>query len=564
MRLADLPIGMKIGAIVGTMGLATAGVAAVGYAGLHEVAADAATIAAAGESGVLGARLNRELVAMSRAEYRMAAAPQEAGAAAQVMVGDARHFEEGLGALEARLSGANAGMVQEVRQAFAAYRQGADATAAAAKAHQGDALDGARAEIMASVHQSRQRVDALNDAVERLVDAVDRDGEAINQAAAHQAGLLTGLMVAVSLLGILAGAGLSIFIARVGLVRPLLASVGNLKALAAGNLDVAIDGADRHDELGEVGRAALVLRDNARQAAGLRAAREAEQAAREQRVRAVEALTSGFEHRVSGALDTVSSAASAMSGVAQAMSANADQTNRQATTVAAASEQATVSVQTVASAAEELAASIAEIGRQVEQSSHVSRLASEEATRTNRTVQGLADSSARIGEVVRLINDIASQTNLLALNATIEAARAGEAGKGFAVVAGEVKSLANQTAKATDEISAQVGAVQSETQNVVRAILDIVGRIEEINQIATAIASAVEEQSAATAEIARSVQQAAAGTQEVTATIGGVTQAAGETGAQAGRVAESSQALAREAGLLRDVVRGFLTDVRTA
>ena len=564
MRLADLPIGMKVGVIVGTMGLATAAVAAVGYAGLHEVTADAAAIAAAGESAVLSARLNRDLVAMNRAEYRMAAAPQEVDAAAQVMAADARRFEEGVTTLDSRLAGADAGMIRDVRAAYGAYRQGVEATAAAAKAHQAESSDAARAAVLAAVHQSRQRVDALNEKVERLVDAIDQDGAALTRAASHQSAFLIGLMVAVSLLGLLAGAGLSMVIARLGLVRPLLASVANLKALAAGNLDIAIDGVDRRDELGEVGRAAQVFRDNARRAEDLRAAREADQAARERRVQAVETLTSGFGRRVSGALDTVSSAASDMNGVAQAMSANAEQTNRQATTVAAASEQATVSVQTVASAAEELAASIAEIGRQVEQSSQVSRRASEEASRTTRTVQGLSDSSARIGEVVRLINDIASQTNLLALNATIEAARAGEAGKGFAVVAGEVKSLANQTAKATDEISAQVGAVQSETQNVVRAILDIVGRIEEINQIAAAIASAVEEQSAATAEIARNVQQAAAGTQEVTATIGGVTQAAGETGAQAGRVAESSQALAREAGILRDVVRSFLDDVRAA
>ncbi len=285
---------------------------------------------------------------------------------------------------------------------------------------------------------------------------------------------------------------------------------------------------------------------------------------RETRMRAIEGLTGNFDRAMSGVLAKVSGAATAMEATAQGMSATAEQTSRQAHAVAESTREASSSVQTVASAAAQLANSIKEIGRQVAQSSRISQTASEEASRTNATVKGLADSSARIGEVVKLINDIAGQTNLLALNATIEAARAGDAGKGFAVVANEVKSLANQTARATDEISSQIAAVQTSTHAAVAAIGGIVGRIEEINHIAGAIAAAVEEQSAATAEIARNVQQAATGTQEISGTIGGVTQAAAEAGTAASQVLSSARSLSQEATALKDVVSRFLDNVRTA
>ncbi len=273
-------------------------------------------------------------------------------------------------------------------------------------------------------------------------------------------------------------------------------------------------------------------------------------------------LADDFETNVKSVVDTVSAASTEMQATAQAMSATAEETNCQSTVVAAASEQATNNVQTVASAAEGLSASVSEISNQVSQSTKIARAAVEKATGTNAQIQELATAAQKIDEVVKLISDIAAQTNLLALNATIEAARAGDAGKGFAVVASEVKSLANQTAQATDEIAAQISAVQSATTSSVSAIEEITKVINEINEISNAVAAAVEEKGAATQEIARNVQEAATGTREVSSNISGVTQAASETGTSAQQVLEAAGELSRQSEGLSGQVDQFLRQVR--
>jgi methyl-accepting chemotaxis protein len=371
-----------------------------------------------------------------------------------------------------------------------------------------------------------------------------------------------------------AGIGVAVLVASIGVLllmvqvlvgRPLDQMTRAMTTLAAGDLEVRVPGTQRNDEIGEMASAVQIFKDNAVEKQRL----EEEQAAAAQRTEEEKRqtmlnLADRFEESVKEVVDGVSSAATEMQATAQQMSATAEETSRQSSNVATASDQATANVQTVAATAEQLSASISEIGRQVGQSTKIAENAVRESESANATVQGLADAANRIGEVVDLINDIAGQTNLLALNATIEAARAGEAGKGFAVVAQEVKNLANQTARATEEISQQIGSVQYETNGAVEAIQRIRTIISEISDISTTISSAVEEQGVSTQEIARNVQQAARGTQDVNSNIENVSKAAGETGVAAGQVLNASQEMAHQAEGLRAQVERFLTEIRAA
>jgi methyl-accepting chemotaxis protein len=384
---------------------------------------------------------------------------------------------------------------------------------------------------------------------------------AADEAAAFR--MAYGIAIAGGIVSLVMAIGMGVLLTR-GIAGPIMRMTEAMRRLAEGDKAVAIPGTGRKDEIGAMAGAVQIFKDTAIEAERLAARQAEEQAVRERRAGRLEELTRGFETKVGDLVHSLSAAASEMEATAQSMSSTAEHTNRQSAAVAAASEEASTNVQTVATATEELASSIQEIGRQVTQSSAIASKAVEDAAQTDATVQALASGAQRIGEVVSLINDIASQTNLLALNATIEAARAGDAGKGFAVVAAEVKSLASQTAKATEEIASQIAQIQETTKGAVAAIQGIGTTITDINEIAAAIASAVEEQMAATQEIARNVQQAAHGTQQVSGTITGVKQAATETGAAASQVLGSAGELSRHAGELSREVNTFLADVKVA
>ncbi len=357
--------------------------------------------------------------------------------------------------------------------------------------------------------------------------------------------------------------GLALFLAR-GITVPLARLVEDARDLAAGNTNAAFAEAKRLDEIGDVARSVAGFRDGVVEHQRLEAEQQEAMQHREVRNARVAEAVHEFESGAKEMLETIVDASGKLQETATAMNGTAEDTNAQATMVASASEQATTNVQTVAAATEELSVSLGEVSDQVSHSAGIAKKAASEAERTNQQIAGLATVAEDIGEVISLISTIAEQTNLLALNATIEAARAGEAGRGFAVVAAEVKELASQTGKATEEISAKISAIQNETRDAVDGIQSISGIIEEINSVATTIASAVSQQSAATTEISSSVDQASKGTEEVSSSIVRVSQAAAETDTAASSVVEASETLSQKSEQMQLMIERFLETVKAA
>ncbi len=414
------------------------------------------------------------------------------------------------------------------------------------------------------LEETRKLNVGLGISVQQLVNGVQSETDASTWQARKEISLATTVMLALGGLTLIG----SVLFVRLYVGRSILRRIGNLQRsmqlLSDGDLESEIYHSRQRDEIASMANSLEIFRESMIEARALSADQDKDRIAKAERASRMAARIVEFEATVRSALDSLQKSAISMQTTAQSMSATADQSSALVSVVASAAEETSANVQTVSAGTEELSSSIAEIGRQVITSAQIARKAVEEAGATDATMQGLADNASRISVVVDLIQVIASQTNLLALNATIEAARAGESGRGFAVVASEVKSLANQTAKATDEIRSQIASMQEVTTSAVGAIRNIGQTIGEINDVTTAIAAAVEQQGAATREIARNVQHAAGGTAEVSSNIVGVSTASAEAGSAAGEVLSASSALRREAGVLRAEIDAFLTNIRAA
>jgi methyl-accepting chemotaxis protein len=400
--------------------------------------------------------------------------------------------------------------------------------------------------------------------IDEIVKKTNDDNAAIESAATQRVATFTVILWGISgLVFLIIGGGL--VGVGLGVIRPMTRMTAVMARLAGGGLDIEIPSLKRADEVGAIARAVQVFRENALRVQAM----ESEQAglkskAEEERKMAMSQVADGFEHAIGKIIETVSSASSEIELAAGSLTRTAETSHKHTAEAASASDRSSSNAQSAAAASEQMASSVTEIGRQVKQSEDITHAAVRQAEQTNERIAELSQSASRIGEVVRLIAAVAEQTNLLALNATIEAARAGEAGRGFAVVASEVKALAAQTAKATEEIGAQITQMQSATQHSVSAIKAIGATIGQISEISTAIAAAVEQQSTATQEIARNVQQAAQGAIEVGGCLADVSRGSANTQAAAEQVHGSARSLVQEGNSLKLEVGKFLQTIRAA
>jgi methyl-accepting chemotaxis protein len=368
----------------------------------------------------------------------------------------------------------------------------------------------------------------------------------------------------IALLAVLLGGGFGVFIVRQHVIKPLRGIVKDIRKLSDGDFDVVLPGLGRKDEIGDMASAVESFKVRAIEKATREASEKDAKIGATARRAEMHNLADGFEGKVGGIIMNVSSASNQLEAAAAMLQGTAESTKSLTAAVAAASEQASANVEVVSSAAGQLSVSVTEVGRQVEESRRIADEAVEQTVKTDARIKELSHAANRIGNIIKLITDIASQTNLLALNATIEAARAGAAGKGFAVVAQEVKALAAQTSKATTEIGDQIAGMRTATAESVTAINEIVTTITRLSEIAAAITIAVEEHGAAANEIVRNVQEAAQGTSQVASNIAMVDRGAAETGSASNHVLASARTLSKESGTLKSEVEKFLATVRAA
>jgi len=557
----------KILSVLTLLSVVAAGIAYYGIQGLARLNDGAEKMKLSAAEALMTARMNQNVLALNRAEFRAALDPrQENRAAARKVVDEnLQQFLERFDDVAKTEDERAKSLVQSVKAGFADYQRNLELSFKMME-ELGDAkVTDAAERLRGRTMESRAVAEKLQEQVRAVANRFNDRVAELSKSAAEQYESVSRIMIIAATMGIVISAALGFLVGQFGIAKPMRQLVGLLQQLARGE-EVEITGTERRDEIGETAVAVNGIKDmlaeKAKREAAEKQAADARSAA--QRKAEMHQLADAFQTAVGGIVDTVSSASTELEAAAGTLTKTAELTQSLSGTVAAASEQASANVQSVASATEEMTSSVNEISRQVQESAKIAGDAVKQAQRTDTRINELSQAAGRIGDVVKLITAIAEQTNLLALNATIEAARAGEAGRGFAVVASEVKQLASQTAKATDEIGTQIAGMQTATQESVGAIKEIGGTIARIAEIASTIAAAVEEQGAATQEIARNVGEAAKGTAQVASNITDVNRGAGETGSASSQVLASAQSLSSESNHLKHEVDKFLSTVRAA